>query len=134
MENYNECQTHKYKDGKIAYKEYFLNDKYHRTDGPAYIEYFHSGNISLEIYYVYGVIHREIGPAYNSYYERYAGSNFVKQYLINGKLHRIDGPAFIRYKEDKSIEVEWYYLLGNEVLKEQFYTPGFVDSFILEKS
>ena len=51
---------------------------------------------------------------YNSYYYYY---------------HRVDGPAYIRNADN-----EWYYILNKIVSKEDFYTPGFIDAFILEHS
>ncbi|MHA2101642.1 MAG: hypothetical protein ACW99A_23560 [Candidatus Kariarchaeaceae archaeon] len=43
-----------YKNGKIYYKQYFINGEYHREDGPAYICYHKNGQIGLELYYLNG--------------------------------------------------------------------------------
>ena len=67
-----------YPDGD---KEWFLNGKLHREDGPAiecangHKEWFLNGNF-----------HREDGPAVE-------WANGTKQWYLNGKLHREDGPA-----------------------------------------
>lgn len=36
---------------------------FHRTDGPAQIEWHENGNLSVERYFVNGELHREDGPA-----------------------------------------------------------------------
>jgi len=82
MQNYNKVEI---KDGYIYYK---LNDKLHRTDGPAMIIYYPDGTLSSEDCY------------------------------IIGKHHRTDGPAMIFYNKDGSIQSEHYYLNGEQVLKE----------------
>ena len=62
-------------------KEWWLNDKLHREDGPA-IE----GADGSKFWYLNGKLHREDGPAI----EKADGS---KGWYLNGKRHRIDGPA-----------------------------------------
>jgi hypothetical protein len=47
--------------------------------------------------------------------------------------HKIDGPAFIQQNQDGSI-IELYFLFGKHINKEDFYTPGFIDAFILENT
>ena len=42
-----------YYDGtKKIYREYYINDKHHREDGPASIWYHENGNIISEHYYI----------------------------------------------------------------------------------
>jgi hypothetical protein len=48
--------------------------------------------------------------------------------------HRVDGPASIYYNKDGSISSMQYFILDKEITEEQFYTPGFIDAFILENS
>jgi hypothetical protein len=120
MENYNISEKHteyltqqnvgKQLKVKIVWYGYETTDKptrrfYHREDGPAKIHYFPESEI----------IESHI-------------------YCINGYIHRTDGPAFIRYNKDGTIHSEKYYILGLLFTKEEYYTPGFVDSFILEHS
>ena len=71
-----------YSDGKIRSEQYFLNNKFHREDGPAIIYYYDNGKIVFE------------------------------QYCLNDKRHREDGPAYISYYPDGKIERESYYLNG----------------------
>ena len=62
-------------------KEWFLNGKRHREDGPA--NEWADGSKS---WYLNGKLHREDGPAI----DRAGGS---KEWFLNGKRHREDGPA-----------------------------------------
>ena len=63
-------------------KEYLIDDKRHREDGPA-IEYFHIGH---KEWYQNGKLHRVDGPAVESM------NDLLKWYQC-GELHRVDGPA-----------------------------------------
>jgi len=96
-------------------KEWFLNGKLHREDGPAMEQadgskrWFLHGNLHREdgpaVEYAdgrkewrrNGKLHREDGPAW----ER---PNETKQWWLNGKLHREDGPAMEQADGTK----EWY--------------------------
>ena len=75
---------------------YKLDDKCHRSDGPAMIY-----NDGSEFWFVNGKLHRLDGSAvirknnYNGWYK-------------NGKLHRLDGPAIEYYKDDMKINNRWY--------------------------
>ena len=71
-----ECKT--YEDG---HKEWLLNGKFHREDGPA-IEYA-DGH---KHWYLNGKLHREDGPAIE-------GHDGSKAWYRNDKRHREDGPA-----------------------------------------
>ena len=59
---------------------WYLNDKYHREDGPA-IEWADGSNE----WWLNGERHRENGPAFDV--------DGRKEWCLNGKLHREDGPA-----------------------------------------
>jgi hypothetical protein len=76
-------------------KEWYLNGKLHREDGPA-IERANGD----KWWYLNGKQHREDGPAVE-----YANGD--KWWYLNGKRHREDGPAIERAKGDK-----WWYLNG----------------------
>ena len=73
-------------------KEWYLDGKRHREDGPA-IEYVNGS----KYWYLDGKLHREDGPAI----ERADGS---KYWYLDGKRHREDGPA-IEYADGSK---EWY--------------------------
>ena len=61
-----------YDDGKSIYqKEWFLNGKLHKEDGPAVIGYYLSGDIEYEVWYLNGNEHRTDGPSYVEYAEYY---------------------------------------------------------------
>ena len=70
-------------------KEWFLNGKLHREDGPAMEQADGSKR-----WFLHGNLHREDGPAVE-----YA--NGTKEWRRNGKLHREDGPAWERPNETK---------------------------------
>ena len=41
-----------YDNGQIQYEGYYLNNKSHREDGPAFISYYRDGKIQYEHYYL----------------------------------------------------------------------------------
>ena len=98
--NYKEYTVKVYKDGT---KEWFLNGKLHREDGPA-IECADGGRR----WYRNGELHREDGPAVE-------WSDGTKYWYRNGLRHREDGPAIEYYDGTK----RWH-LEGVEHSKEQF--------------
>ena len=71
-------------------QEYTKNDKYHRQEGPAYIEKFDGGYKSILKWY------------------------------INGKLHRLEGPAVIINDYDTFEMKEMFYIRGKCYEKEEF--------------
>ena len=82
-------------------KEWYLNGKLHREDGPA-VEWA-NGNKS---WYLNGKLHREDGPAVE-------WANGYKKWYLNGNLHREDGPACEWADGDKF----WY--LNGKCLSEK---------------
>jgi len=85
------CKT--YSNGT---KEWRLNGKLHREDGPA-VECANGD----KVWFLNDKRHREDGPAVEC-------ANGNKQWFLNGKLHREDGPAIESANGDK----EWS--LNNE--------------------
>ena len=69
------------KVGDNGTREWYLNGKYHREDGPA-IEYTNGSRL----WYLNGKRHREDGPACEC-------ANGTREWYLNGKYHREDGPA-----------------------------------------
>ena len=84
MQNYNKVVITEY---SIIYT---LDGKYHRTDGPALIQYCDKQKV------------------------------FHMQYCLNGKRHRTDGPAYIYYKTDGSVGHQYYYLNGIVFSEENY--------------
>ena len=80
-------QTKHYKDGSSV-KQWFLNGKMHKEDGPAEIGYYPDGTVS-----------------YTSWF-------------IDDEAHREDGPAWIEYNKDGSVRYEMWSLDGNSITKE----------------
>ena len=81
-------------------KEWYLNDKRHREDGPA-IEFTNG----YKAWYLNDKRHREDGPAME-----YANGD--KFWCLNDRLHREDGPAIEWASGDK------YWYLNGEYLTE----------------
>jgi antitoxin component YwqK of YwqJK toxin-antitoxin module len=81
-----------YQNGNIYYKFYYLDEKHHREDGPAFISHYPNGNIHYEAYYK------------------------------NGESHRENGPAIIYYDEDGNIEHKEYYLNNNELTEQEWFS------------
>ena len=73
-----------HENGNIYSESCYLDGKYHREDGPAFISYFMNGNVCCEFYYIMGERHRESGPAYICYDEN--GNIHLEEYYINGKV------------------------------------------------
>jgi len=89
-------------------KNWFLNGRHHREDGPA-VE-FTSGN---KYWFLNGEPHREDGPAVEK-------ANGSKMWWLNGQRHRVDGPAIEYIGGDK----EWY-IHGIQISEEEFnYLEG----------
>jgi len=84
-------------------KEWYLNGKFHREDGPAVEK-----SDGYKAWYLNDRLHREDGPAVEK-------SNGYKAWYLNGKKHREDGPAVEYRIGDK----EWY-LNGKELTKKEF--------------
>ena len=74
-----------FENGNIWIEKYFLDDHFHRIDGPAVINHYNNGEISMECYH------------------------------LNGSSHRIDGPADIYYYKNGDIKREYYYLNGKVI-------------------
>ena len=79
-------------------KQWFLNNKRHREDGPA-IEWANGG----KAWWLNGKLHREDGPALEC-------ANGTKEWWLNDILHREDGPACEYSNGEK-----WWYLNNKEV-------------------
>ena len=83
-------------------KYWYLNNKWHREDGPA---------VALadgsKYWYLNDKLHREDGPAVE-----YADGD--KEWHLNGKWHREDGPAVEFTNGDK-----YWYLNGKGVTEEE---------------
>ena len=86
-----ECEKGYHKNGNVKYEKYYQYGKYHRLNGPAYIEYYKNGNKRYERYYQ------------------------------DGKCHRINGPAIIYYNEEEIETEKYFYINGEEYEDELEY-------------
>jgi hypothetical protein len=82
-------------------KEWYLNGKFHRVDGPA-VE---RANGTKE-WHLNGKLHRVNGPAVE-------WSDGAKQWYMDGKLHRADGPAIenVNGAKDWYLDNLWFFTL-----------------------
>jgi antitoxin component YwqK of YwqJK toxin-antitoxin module len=105
-------------NGKVSNESYYLNDKLHRENGPAFIDYDANGKVYYESYYLNDKLHRENGPAYIAYDEN--GKVSSEQYYLNGNTHRENGPACITYDKNGKVYYEGHYLNGIYFTKENW--------------
>lgn len=75
--------------------------------------------IKFDIYYLNDQFHREDGPAYTCYYRK--GIAYVEKYYLNGNRHREDGPAIIYYDTDGNAFEEQYWLNDKELNKQEWF-------------
>jgi len=121
MGDFTKYEVRVYTDGT---KYWYLNGRYHRTDGPA-IE---RANGDKE-WYLNDKLHRTDGPAID-----YA--NGRKQWYLNGKLHREGGPA-IEGEDGKTVEIDgvkYVLIRAKEGVKTGFGSRGVVVSIEYEVS
>jgi antitoxin component YwqK of YwqJK toxin-antitoxin module len=72
-----------YENGIKRYEGWFLNNNYHREDGPAFQSWFSNGNKSYEGWYLNGILHRENAPAFIYYNQD--GTIKESRWYLNGK-------------------------------------------------
>ena len=97
-------------------KEWYLNGKYHREDGPA--RELANGS---KMWYLNGDIHREDGPAVDN-------ADGVKLWYLNGKCHREDGPAI----ESTSGHKQWWLNAKQLTEKEHQYQTSRCTNKVIE--
>jgi len=73
-----------YYNGQIEYEEYYLNNKLHNPEGPAFKSWYDNGQIKYEEYYLNGKRHNSDGPAYKCWYDN--GQIEYEEYWLNGTL------------------------------------------------
>ena len=72
--------VHRSPEGSVEWETWYLGNKRHREDGPAFIRYYANGSVEEKAWY------------------------------LDDTLHREDGPAWIEYREDGSVEWEGWWL------------------------
>lgn len=98
---------------------YSINRKLHREGEPAYIEYHEgTGKIKIKEYFLNNKYYRVDGPAINHYYSN--GTIRLEEYYLNDQLHREDGMAFIEYDENRVPIRGFYFLFGGGMSKEEW--------------
>lgn len=136
------------KEGTLEREQYYLDNKRHRSDGPAYIIYNEEGFVTAEHWFVKGKCHREDGPAFCRYtivdgvsipniqawyldgaqscesgptQIAYYTSGEVRSriYQRDGRMHREDGPAQTNYYRDGTIKAVMFYVIGKGLHNSQ---------------
>ena len=92
-----------YDNGIIESEEYRNDDnEKHRIDGPAVIIYNKNGDIKMELYYVNDIFHRENGPAYINYNFLHGG--LIYGWAFNNKVYSSKVKEWIKENNFKSYE------------------------------
>lgn len=94
---------------KYGGKQWYVNDKRHRIDGPA-VEW-----TGTKEWWFNGVMHRDDGPAYESVHGESTYKTGVKIWVCMGQIHRLDGPAIERLDGTKK-----YFIYDVEYTPEEF--------------
>lgn len=88
-------------------KQYYIYcNLFHRTDGPAIVEYDNNGDVKYEYYFQYGKKHNENGPAYIHRHDKIIR---YEKWIINDKTHRLNKPAVLYYYDNGQLKFETYY-------------------------
>ena len=98
MSDYKTYEVKVWADGD---KQWYLNGKLHREDGPAV-----ERSDGYKEWWLNDYLHREDGPAIE-------WADGTKYWYLNGNFHREDGPA-VEFDGDK-----WWYLHGKELTEEE---------------
>lgn len=97
-----------YRNNGEIYEEYwYIDNKKHREDGPAIIIY-KDNKISEEYWYINGIRHRVDGPAYRYFYNNEILGN--ETWYMNNLRHRLDGPANVSFFKNGKIQNETWYV------------------------
>lgn len=106
-----------YPNGKPREIKYFVDGKYHRENGPAFLEYDSSNRLQTEMWYREDLFYRTDGPAITNYKR---GKIVSQEWYINDKRHSTDGPAIIRYDDKGEISVMSFFIDGKKVTEKKF--------------
>ena len=80
--------------------------------------YYESGQVESEYWWVDGKWHRTDGPARIYYYE--SGQVGSEYWLVDGKRHRTDGPAVIYYHKSGQVRSKHWWVDGKEYSKKNW--------------
>lgn len=97
-------------DGTVGLEEYRWDGRYHRTAGPARIEYSSTGIATLEMYYRHGRLHRDPkqGPARIE--RRSNGFVRLESYYVHGRSFRDpeDGPYHVLFHDNGEVDLIFF--------------------------
>lgn len=111
--------------GNASVSYFDKNDKLHREDGPAFIEFSDDENPISEQWYIRGRKGRKDGPAETRYYLN--GKPKLQKWFINGSFGRKDGgPTVVEYDQSGKIKTEQW--LDSYGLSNRKDGPAFVSA------
>ena len=82
------------------------------------LDYDDDGHLEAKNWHLDGRLHREDGPASIQYYPD--GTPDLKSWLRNGLLHREDGQAMLAYYPDGKVALTSWWLNGNQYTKAEW--------------
>ncbi|VVU94287.1 hypothetical protein CPAV1605_7 [seawater metagenome] len=104
-----------YDDTRIR-QIWYRNEKKHRENKPAWIEWYTSGELSFMSWFKDNNPYRLNKPAYISWFKN--GSVKKEIWMINYKISRIKGPAYQEWYENNIKKIEKWLINGNPKIKK----------------
>lgn len=103
------CEIMYHDDGKTpSQKQWWLNNRPNRNNGPSQIIYDKDGNLSCHKWYKNGWLHNDNGPAIVEYYPPSEGGKVKAEYWYkNGALHKDGKSPIIVYNEDGTVKATY---------------------------
>ena len=95
-----------YYGDKVEQENYLLDNKCHRSDGPAMIFYYENGTVGSEHYYINDRCHRSNGPARIWYNREGKIVESDNEYHLNGIECDVLQEMVIRGLEIEKLEIE----------------------------
>jgi antitoxin component YwqK of YwqJK toxin-antitoxin module len=105
--------TDTHPNGQLHYRQFRVDDRLHRLDGPACESWHQNGQLYTRQFYVEGKFHRLDGPAREYWNEN--GQLSYREFWVDGKRHRLDGPAAEYWFEDGQLRYQEFWVDGKQV-------------------
>ena len=112
-------------DGKKISEMYYCDNKFHRANKPAIIEYFFNGYKKCQEiffqFYLLGKLHRLNGPAICHKFKNGKIDKHKSRYYVNGRLHNTKGPAKYLHNNWVYGYFPCFYINGKRISEQNFY-------------
>jgi hypothetical protein len=96
---------------------WYVDDKYHREDGPAYQKWRDGVSVG-ETWYLHGKQHRIGAPAHTSWYGL-GHQLYLQAWIQYSEMHRDDGPALQEWSPNGELIEETWYFHGKKTTPEE---------------